>query len=279
MSDQLVAGDIVSIGSGTGQPMAGVGRGRRGGPHDHEGGTHMPCDMLLLGGGAVVNEAVLTGESVPQIKEAVEGLIVQTGASNISASTDESCRLDIEDPSHKRSVLFGGTILVNHQKTSGEVNSIPSPPDGGLVSMVLRTGFDTVQGALLRNMVHSTVSGSGQSDGINTKDTYLFVALLLLCAFGSSMVVLEEGWSDETRNRFKLILHVIIIVTSVVPPELPMELSLAVSTSISDLVSRCKVFCTEPWRIPMAGKVDVCCFDKVCTIGSIVVCRWLRSKL
>lgn len=268
MSDQLVAGDIVSIGSGTGQPMAGVGRGRRGGAHDHEGGTHMPCDMLLLGGGAVVNEAVLTGESVPQIKEAVEGLIVQTGASNIAGGTiDDSCRLDIEDPSHKRSVLFGGTILVNHtppsQNTSGEANAIPSPPDGGLVSMVLRTGFDTVQGALLRNMVHSTVSGSGQTDGINTTDTYIFVCLLLLCAFGSSMIVLREGWSDPTRNRFKLILHVIIIVTSVVPPELPMELSLAVTTSISDLVSRCKVYCTEPWRIPMAGKVDVCCFDKV----------------
>ena len=48
-----------------------------------------------------------------------------------------------------------------------------------------------------------------------------------------------------------------------------MELSLAVSTSISDLVSRCKVYCTEPWRIPMAGKVDVCCFDKVSNFGNV----------
>ena len=268
MSDQLVAGDVVSIGSGGGQSVAGGGRGRRGGAHDHDGGTHIPCDMLLLGGSAVLNEAVLTGESVPQIKEAVEGLIVQTGAASTSGpAIDESCRLDIEDISHKRSVLFGGTTLVNatpaSQETNGEVNSIPSPPDGGLVTMVLRTGFDTIQGSLLRNMVHSTVSG--QTDGINTTDTYIFVALLLFCALGSSIVVLEEGWSDPTRNRFKLILHVVIIITSVVPPELPMELSLAVTTSIADLVSRCKVYCTEPWRIPMAGKVDVCCFDKVRT--------------
>ncbi len=280
MSNQLVAGDIVSIGIGGGQSVAGGGRGRRGGAHDHDGGTHIPCDMILLGGGAVLNEAVLTGESVPQIKEAVEGLIVQTGAASTSdPAIDESCRLDIDDPSHKRSVLFGGTTLVNatpaSQETNGEVNSIPSPPDGGLVTMVLRTGFDTIQGSLLRNMVHSTVSG--QTDGINTTDTYIFVALLLLCALGSSIVVLEEGWSDPTRNRFKLILHVVIIITSVVPPELPMELSLAVTTSIADLVSRCKVYCTEPWRIPMAGKVDVCCFDKVRTHtrGTSIV-NWLK---
>ena len=112
--------------------------------------------------------------------------------------------LDIEEPSHKRSVLFGGTLLVNHTPFATEdatgsatgIDSIPPPPDGGLVTLVLRTGFDTVQGSLLRTMVHSTVSSSGQSDGINTTDTYIFVALLLLCAVASSVLVLQEGWSD-----------------------------------------------------------------------------------
>ncbi|OBZ78195.1 Manganese-transporting ATPase 4 [Grifola frondosa] len=219
-TDELLPGDIISI----------VTR-----QHSE---TNIPADILLLQGTCIVNEAMLSGESTPLLKESI-------------ALLDDSENLDV-DGNHKNAVLFSGTKLL--QATNGG-----DTPDGGCPGVVLRTGFGTAQGQLVRTMIFSTERVSA-----NNAESFLFIGFLLIFAIAASWYVWVKGIERELKKS-KLLLDCILIITSVVPPELPMELSLAVNASLVAL-SKYAIFCTEPFRIPYAGRVDVCCFDKTGTI-------------
>ncbi|KAL4102033.1 hypothetical protein PRIC1_005781 [Phytophthora ramorum] len=240
-SDELVPGDICSIGH-------------------HERGTVpvVPCDLLLLRGNCVVNESMLSGESIPLRKEAVMASIVN--------DAEKLKNLEVDDGSsmkHKRHVLYGGTKILQHTTpVSKDSLRVSTPPDGGCVGFVLRTGFGTTQGSLMRTILYSS-----QRVTANNSEAMWFIVLLLNFAVAAAAFVLAQGINDPTRNQFKLFLHCIMIITSVVPPELPMELSLAVTNSLIAL-TRSNIFCTEPFRIPFAGRIDVCCFDKTGTLTS-----------
>lgn len=204
----------------------------------------IPCDLLLLHGTCIVNEAMLSGESTPLLKESV-------------ALRPAEDTLDI-DGVDRNSVLFGGTKVLQSTGVKASGGKLAAPDDGCL-AVVLRTGFGTSQGQLIRTMIFSTETVSA-----NNLESFLFIAFLLVFALAASAYVWVKG-VEQDRKRSKLLLDCVIIITSVVPPELPMELSLAVNASLVAL-SKYSIFCTEPFRIPFAGKVDVCCFDKTGTI-------------
>jgi cation-transporting ATPase 13A1 len=235
-TDKLLPGDLVSV------------------PRTKEDSA-VPCDMVLVEGTAIVNEAMLSGESTPILKDSIQ-------------LRPSDARIE-PDGIDKNAFLHGGTkvLQVSHGVTVEDapdavpvsLSGVRPPPDKGAMAVVLKTGFETSQGSLVRTMIFATERVSA-----NNVEALLFILFLLIFAIAASWYVWQEGVSRD-RKRSKLLLDCVLIITSVVPPELPMELSLAVNTSLAAL-SKFAIFCTEPFRIPFAGRIDVACFDKTGTL-------------
>ena len=167
--------------------------------------TTIPADILLVKGTCIVNEAMLSGESTPLLKESIQLL-----------EANEALDVDVN---HKNAVLFSGTKVL--QATSGG-----ETPDGGCLGIVLRTGFGTAQGQLVRTMIFSSERVSA-----NNFESFLFIGFLLIFAIAASWYVWTKGIERDLKKS-KFLLDCVLIITSVVPPELPMELSLAVNASL-----------------------------------------------
>jgi len=216
-----------------------------------------PCDALLVHGSCVVNEAMLTGESTPKMKDSI------TSDPDIDLSKPLSTT-----PEDSRFVLLGGTYVLDSRRSATisaeDAQAIDAPESIQAIAVVLRTGYETTQGSLMRVILHAGERVTVDSN----REAYAFMGCLVIVATIAAGYVLMVGLKDPNRSHWKLLLHCIMIVTSVVPPELPMELSLAVTTSLSNLIQKHSVYCTEPYRIPLAGMTDVCCFDKTGTLTS-----------
>lgn len=193
------------------------------------------ADLMLIRGNAVCDESILTGESVPQAKE-------PPPADKYSEQFDAK--------KFKSSVIFAGC----------EILAVRGENDEKVLAVVLNTGFNTAKGKIAAAVL-------AEEDPVieGRKDAYVLLFILFLVSIAASIYVLLVGLSDENRDKNKLFIRCIAIVTNVVPPELPMIMTIAVNSSVKYLKKK-RIFCTEPFRIPAAGKTRICIFDKTGTL-------------
>uniref|UniRef100_A0A8P0TQD6 Cation-transporting ATPase n=1 Tax=Canis lupus familiaris TaxID=9615 RepID=A0A8P0TQD6_CANLF len=188
----------------------------------------LPCDAILIDGSCVVNEGMLTGESIPVTKTPLPH------SENTMAWKSHSS----ED--YRKHVLFCGTEVIQ-VKPSGQ---------GPVRAVVLQTGYNTAKGDLVRSILYPRP--------LNFKlynDAFKFIVFLaclgavgFLYALG---VYMYHGVSPRDTTTMAL-----LILTITVPPVLPAALTTGIVYAQKRLKKK-KIFCISQQRINMCGQINL----------------------
>jgi cation-transporting ATPase 13A2 len=206
--------------------------------------SQFPCDSLLLSGDCIVNESMLTGESIP--------------ISKIPVSDDALELLDLSSssihPEVARSMLYSGTKIIRARRPHDDGDD-----EASALAMVVRTGFNTTKGALIRSMLFPKPSGFKFY-----RDSFRYISVMGLIA----MVGFVASFINFVRMGLAwhlIIIRALDLITIVVPPALPATLTIGTNFALSRLKQK-QIFCISPQRVNVGGKLDVVCFDKTGTL-------------
>ncbi|KAB0403015.1 hypothetical protein E2I00_002248, partial [Balaenoptera physalus] len=199
--------------------------------------VQMPCDAILIDGSCVVDEGMLTGESIP---------VTKTPLPKMDSSVPWKTQSEAD---YKRHVLFCGTEVIQARGAcSGTVKAV-----------VLQTGFNTAKGDLVRSILYPKP--------MNFK-LYRDAIMFLLCLVGTATIgmiytlcvyVLSGEPPEEVVKK------ALDVITIAVPPALPAALTTGIIYAQRRLKKR-GIFCISPQRINVCGQLNLVCFDKTGTL-------------
>lgn len=206
--------------------------------------TQFPCDSLLLTGDCIVNESMLTGESVPVSKiptteETLELLDLSTASVH---------------PDVAKHMLSSGTKIVRARRPQQGKDD-----EGAALALVVRTGFNTTKGALVRSMLFPKPSGFKFY-----RDSFRYISVM----GGIAAIGFVASFINFIRLGLEwrlIIVRALDLITIVVPPALPATLTIGTNFALSRLKQK-QIFCISPQRVNVGGKLDVMCFDKTGTL-------------
>uniref|UniRef100_A0A8C4V8R3 Cation-transporting ATPase n=1 Tax=Falco tinnunculus TaxID=100819 RepID=A0A8C4V8R3_FALTI len=196
----------------------------------------LPCDAVLIDGSCIVNEGMLTGESIPVTKTALP----------FTESPMPWKTHSMED--YRRHILFCGTEVIQTKPTGG----------GPVRAVVLQTGFNTAKGELVRSILYpKPVNFRLYRDAfkfiIGLSVVGMFGFIYTVCVFVSHNPVAE------------VVAMALLLLTVAVPPAIPAALT-AGTVYAQRRLKKKKIFCISPQRINICGQINLVCFDKTGTL-------------
>jgi cation-transporting ATPase 13A2 len=192
----------------------------------------IPCDFCLLSGSCIVNEAMLTGESIPVIKNAIPFTNVPYDPVNDSKYT-----------------LYGGTKVIQTRPSGNQK----------VLGLCIRTSFVTTKGNLVRDILYPK-----STKFKFYRDSLIFVAGMAILAIAGFCTTLPSMLAGSL-SPLEIVDRSLNLVTITVPPALPAAMTVGIVFALGRL-KRKRIYCISPPRVNIAGRVSMMVFDKTGTL-------------
>jgi cation-transporting ATPase 13A2 len=157
-------------------------------------------------------------------------------------------------PEIARHFLFCGTKIIRTRRPQDDQDG-----DAAALALVVRTGFNTTKGALVRSMLFPKPSGfKFYRDSFRYISVMAFIAMIGFIASFINFIRLGLAWH-------LIVIRALDLITIVVPPALPATLTIGTNFALARLKKN-QIFCISPQRVNVGGKLDIMCFDKTGTL-------------